>query len=338
MSGSADTGRSLARSARSLLAESAATSWTLFTAMVPVIIAVKVLQEAGAVAPLAGLLAPVMRLVGLPGQTGIIWGTTMLVNLYAGMGAFASLAPALDLSAAQATVLTTMMLVAHSLPVELRITGKAGVRVRAMAPLRVVGALVLGRLLASGYGAAGLLRGAARTVLSAPAGDPSLAEWATGQLRNLLLIFLIIVGLLLLMRALGRLGVTDALTSLLERPLRTLGVGAQAAPITVIGMLLGLTYGGGLIIAEARSGRVSARDVFLGLALMSLCHSLVEDTFLMVALGGHLSGVLVARLAFSLVVVALMGRLLLRVPEAAFRRWLMKAESVGRAPPTGPVM
>ncbi|MCE5335384.1 MAG: hypothetical protein LLG06_12445, partial [Desulfobacteraceae bacterium] len=39
----------------------------LFRIMIPVIIAVKVLQEAGGISVLGNLLSPVMQLVGLPG-------------------------------------------------------------------------------------------------------------------------------------------------------------------------------------------------------------------------------------------------------------------------------
>ena len=35
------------------------------------------------------------------------------------------------------------------------------------------------------------------------------------------------------------------------------------------------------------------------MALMGLCHSLVEDTILMMLLGGHLSGILGGRVVFS---------------------------------------
>jgi hypothetical protein len=44
----------------------------------------------------------------------------------------------------------------------------------------------------------------------------------------------------------------------------------NAAPITIIGMALGLAYGGGLIINEARSRLVSKKDAFLSLSFNGL--------------------------------------------------------------------
>jgi len=65
--------------------------------------------------------------------------------------------------------------------------------------------------------------------------------------------------------------------------------------------------------------------VFFALALMSLCHSLVEDTILMVLLGGHVSGVLIGRAVFSLAVVFLLVRILARVSDAAFAKHFCRA-------------
>jgi hypothetical protein len=76
------------------------------------------------------------------------------------------------------------------------------------------------------------------------------------------------------------------------------------------------------MIQEARSGKMGGRDVFFSIALMGLCHSLIEDSLLMMALGAHLSGTLWARLLFALVVVFLLVKLLRLVPDETFSRFL----------------
>ena len=95
--------------------------------------------------------------MGLPGDTGIVWATAMLTNLYGGIIAFVTLAPEMSLTAAQVTTLTSMMLVAHALPVELRIAQKAGAGALAMGLFRFGGAIVFGGLLHLVYSRAGLL-------------------------------------------------------------------------------------------------------------------------------------------------------------------------------------
>jgi len=101
-------------------------SLDLFKIMIPVVIAVKILQEFNLVGYLAAPLAPIMKLVGLPGEMGLVWATALINNIYSGLIVFLSLAQDQPLTAAQATVLGTMILVAHSMPVELRVVQSSG--------------------------------------------------------------------------------------------------------------------------------------------------------------------------------------------------------------------
>ena len=128
--------------------------------------------------------------------------------------------------------------------------------------------------------------------------------------------------LLLLMRILERLRITVFMDRLLRPLLRLMGIGPKASTIAIIGVTLGISYGGGLIISEARSGRIHKRDVFFALTLMGLAHSLFEDTMLMFMIGGHLSGLLWARGVLALVTVFLLVRLSARLPAAFCDRWL----------------
>ncbi len=70
------------------------------------------------------------------------------------------------------------------------------------------------------------------------------------------------------MRLLERFGIINGLTRLLRPVLTLLGISDRAAPLAIVGMTLGLTYGGGLIIQEARAGHLSRHDVFCALALL----------------------------------------------------------------------
>lgn len=313
---------------RELLGDALRTSGELFRIIVPISLVTRLLQQVGVVDQLGTLLGPVMELVGLPGSIGLVWATAMLTNLYGGMVVFASLAPDLNLTVAQATVLTTMILVAHGLPVEARIAQKAGTRLRAMLLLRVGGALLLGGLLNQIYSLSGTLQQTNQALWSPPPVDPTWSAWLLAELRNMGSIFLIILSLMALLRLLQRVGITDLMTRLLEPVLTLLGMSRKAAPITIIGMTLGLSYGGGLIIQEARTGALSRREVFCSLALMSLCHGLIEDTLVMLLLGGHLSGIFWGRLGFSLLLVFFLGRLLQVLPAAWCERYLFRPAPV----------
>ena len=288
-------------------------SLALFKVMIPIIILVKLLKEFGLIAPLAAPLGPVMELVGLPAGLSLVWATAMLSSIYSGLVVFQVMLPELGpFTQAQATVLAVLVLIAHNLLVEGQVTKRCGVSFWGQNLLRAVGALacawLLNRVLASG----GYLQEPAVMLWNPPSEDGSLVHWAAGEARNLVSIFGIIFALMGLMRVLNALGLTRLMERLLTPLLKVMGIGPTAATVTVIGMTMGLTYGGGLIIHETRAGHISGRDVFASVSLMSLCHALIEDTLLMALIGASAWGTLVARLAFSLVVTAILSRVAAR--------------------------
>ncbi|SKA84182.1 hypothetical protein SAMN02745704_01734 [Paucidesulfovibrio gracilis DSM 16080] len=291
-------------------------SLTLFKVMIPIVFAVRLLQEFDLIRLLADPLGPVMRLVGLPPEMGLVWATALLNNIYSGMIVFLSLVENAPITEAQATVLGVMVLIAHGLPVELSIARKSGPRLFFQGLSRVGGALLLGWLLSQIYTNFDLLQGPANVLLQPEAGTGPVpwGPWILDQAVNLISIYGIILALVGIMRILEAVGVINLANRLLRPLLRIIGIGPKASAITVVGLTLGLSYGGGLIIHGARSGEIDRRDVFYSLTLMGVCHSLVEDTFLLVMLGGHLSGLLWGRLFYSLFFVALLVQLVRYLP------------------------
>lgn len=309
---------------KEILADTLRVTWILFKVIIPVVIVVKVLQELGAVRYIGWALRPLMEFVGLPGSMGIVWATALLTNLYGGIGAFTTLASEAHLTVAQVTILASMMLTAHALPLELRVAQKAGTPPLIMGLLRLGGALVLGSLLNLVYGWTGLLQYPSAAWWPPTPAEASLWVWMWGQLLNLARMFVIVLLLIALMRLLRRLKVLNWIERMLAPLLRLLGMTPAATDITVVGMLLGIGYGGGLIIGHANSGRISKRDVFFSLALMGFCHSLIEDTLLMAALGGHFSGILVGRILFALACSFILVRLCTSLLAGVFARYVCR--------------
>lgn len=325
----------LVDAAKRLLKDAADVSYSLFKVMVPVIIVVKILKEFGGIEIISRLLSPIMQFVGLPGSAAFVWATGMLINYYAGMAAFVSVFADNSITIAQATVLSTMMLLAHGLPVEMRIAQCAGVPLYLTGILRIGGALVLGFLLNQIYTAGHWFQGANQAAWVPPVQDPSLLSWGIAQVKGLVMIFVIIVLLLVLLKILKRLGITDFATRLLNPVLRVLGIGRQASAITIVGMTLGLMYGSGLILKEARSGEIDQRDILFSLCLMGVCHSVIEDTILAALLGGNITGILIGRIVFSVLCTYLLVRVVHACSEAAFRRYFFTSRALGTQPAGG---
>jgi len=72
---------------------------------------------------------------------------------------------------------------------------------------------------------------------------------------------------------------------------------------------MGLQFGGGILIKEVNSGKIDKQSVFLSILMVNLVHAIFEDTLLMLAVGGHYSGVVFARIIFGLVISLLMFKI-----------------------------
>lgn len=300
--------------------------WTLIKITVPILLIVRVIEVLGWVEVLGELIEPVMAVVGLPGETGLVWMASMVGNIYAGMAVFYQLGLAGELTVAQVSILGTLILLAHGLPVEVIIARATGVSIWFTLFLRVGGALLLGVLLHITYSSFDLLQTPSPILWQPDLANATWLDWLVTQLQTIVFAFFMIAGLTLLIRVLRFIGIEKIMHALLSPVLRVLGIGTKAANIMIVGLTLGLSFGGGLLIKESRSGHIGPKDIFLTMAFLSLSHSLIEDTLLILLLGADISAVLWARLAFTLVVAVLLARFADYVP-ASKQRWFYRVPS-----------
>ncbi|UJF23989.1 hypothetical protein L0B52_06505 [Suttonella sp. R2A3] len=283
-------------------------SWALFKILIPVLILVRLLTQWGVIDILAEISVPVMQWIGLPGEASLTWMVTMAAGIYPGMAVFFSSELPYQLSVAQVSVLGALMLISHSLPVEGAIARRVGVRWSVTLSLRVIGGLCYAALLHFMYQLSGWLDGPNTPVVPKIAAELNWREWLITQLQSLWWIFCVISALVVALRLLRFLGIERLIAWLLGPLLRLLGIGKKATDITLIGITLGLSYGGGLLIRDADSGRIPKRDIFTSMCLIGLLHSLIEDTLLILLMGADLSAVVYGRLLFAFVVIALLSR------------------------------
>ena len=312
---------SLKSELKSVFIDASKTSLTLFKIIIPVSIIVKILSELGLVELIGAYLSPVMSVVGLPGDFGIVWATAMITNLYGGLIAFFNLSLINTYTSAEVTILATMMLIAHTLPVEVRIAQKAGVKAWFTILLRVGCAFLAGIILSLFFSSFNILQYENKVLWQPELVDPSLLQWVLDQCRNYAMVFAIILGLMLLMRLLKNIGIMDKLNKKMEPGLRFLGMSKDAAPVTIIGMTLGLSYGSGLIIKEVKDKMLGKKDAFLSLCLMGLSHSLIEDSFLMLAIGANIFGILGFRILFTIVIMLVLIKFFKHISKTVFTRF-----------------
>jgi len=299
-------------------------TFTLFKIMIPIIIIIKVIEEMGGIVLLSEWLSPIMEFVGLPNELGLVWATTILTNIYAGLIVFINLD--MPLTVAQVSILGSMMLLAHSLPIEAAIAKKAGVNLIVTLVIRIGGSLLLAWLLNISYQFGDFLNQPAVIIWQAEASmDSSYLGWGLIQLKNFAVIFVVIAALLFALKVLEILGIEKLMAVLLKPLLRILGISKEATNLTIIGITLGLSFGGGLLINEAKRGHIAARDVFTAIMLLNLLHSLIEDTLLIMLIGADFYTIFWGRLLFSVFVVALIAQLIKRLDNHFCERYFFRS-------------
>lgn len=291
-------------------------TYTLFKIMIPAIIIVKILEEIGFVPYLALFLEPMMTLVGLPKEASLIWAATILASNYTGLVLFFQTFENAPLTVAQTTVLASMMLMAHNMPTECAVAKKAGVKVFYTITMRIVAGFILGWLLHLFYSHNNTLSSTNELIWAPAEVDNSWMGWLVQQIESLFYIFLMIAALVISLRFLKLIGVEALLKIILSPLLKITGIHKDATSFTLVGMTLGLAFGGGLLIEEAKKGVIQKKDIFLSISLLCLCHSLIEDTILMLIMGADLFSILVVRIIFSIALMVLITFVFNRLQES----------------------
>lgn len=309
---------------KTLFDEVVTVSVPLFKLMIPIILLVKVLEEIGAITLLGQWLGPLMALVGLPEEMGLVWAATIATNIYGGMIVLYSVATDNTLTVAQMTVLGGLLLMAHGLPIETRIAQLAGMRMRVAIITRMFGAFAFAWLLHMFYDQTQTLQEPAQMMWQPQPIPDGLVYWFLAQAKALVMIQIVIIILLTFLKIMRMLGVEKVIQWMLRPLLKLVGIGKEATTITLVGITLGIAFGGGLLIKEAHAGHVSKKDVFTSLILLGFCHSLIEDTLLVILLGAHLSGVLWFRLVFAFMFTSAMSYWLTKVGPEFQQKHLMR--------------
>jgi len=274
----------------------------LYKILIPFVFIIKLLEILGIVDIIAKAFAPLMGLIGLPSELGIIWVTAIVINIYAALILLINILPSLDVSVAEITILTVAMLFAHNLLVESAISKSAGVSFVFTSLYRLVSAFLACWVLNLIYSKFNYLQEPFTTSFTLETPQSGLWLWLKDQIFYLFFIFIIVAVLVTILEFLKVIGIERFLKKILIPPLRFFGISESSMNIIIVGMTIGLQFGGGILIKEVNSGKIDKQSVFLSILMINLVHAIIEDTMLMLAVGGHFSGVIFARIIFSLLI------------------------------------
>jgi hypothetical protein len=281
--------------------------WSGFLWMMKIVLPISlftaVLDWSGLLRHLDFLLKPLMGIFSLPPEAALPLVIGMLSSVYGGLAATV----VLPFSAAQATLMAVFILTCHSLIQEGIIQGKSGIHPLKATLVRFGAASVTILLMAPWVGSA--------TVMPAPAGGlptapPAFLEmirhWAETTSLLTVKIFFIIMALLTLLELMKAFGWIHPFVRALGPFLRIMGLDQKVGFLWMTAILFGLSYGGAIIVEEAKSGHLSRDELEILHLSIGMHHSIVEDPPLFLPLGINPFWLYVPRLLMAILTVRLL--------------------------------
>lgn len=133
-----------------------------------------------------------------------------------------------------------------------------------------------------------------------------------GGLKLGLIVFFILVPLMIALELMRQTKTLNWLTDKIHPWTGRIGFTREALVPLIAGFLFGISYGAGVLIPEARSNLISKRQIFLVAVFLALCHAMIEDTLLFMAVGANGLYLFFSRLILAIVFTFLVSRLTAR--------------------------
>ena len=275
------------------------TIWWLLKIILPISLIVSFLQYWGVITQIAGLLSPAFSLIGLPGESAVVFITSIFLPLYGPIAIIATL----PMNMREITILALMCLISHNLFVETAIQKKTGSSALIMFFLRlstsIIGAFVLNLLLPEQIGSAH----AVQKSLEFGNIPDMLRNWIVNAGWLSLKISLIITGLMMLQSILKEFNVLIVISKIFAPLMRMMGLSNDSSFLWFVAQTLGLTYGSAVMIDEVENNSITSESANLLNYHIAINHSLLEDTLLFVAIGVPAGWIIGPRFILAILVV-----------------------------------
>lgn len=290
----------LRRSLKLVLPKALRLGLFLLKIILPISLAVRLLDYFGILEFLAQYLTPIFQYIGLSGNTAIVFLTSMFLPLYAPIAILTSM----DISMREVTILSIMCLISHNLLVETSIQKSTGSSFIKMYSMRLAMSFLVALTLNAILPQNGWPSWNATSTSTAINSLTALLEtWFYSSIKLSIMIVVIISLLMLLQRLLLEYNLLDKIAKPLIPIIKLFGLPASTAFSWIVGNTVGLSYGGAIMIEEVKEGRLSKRDSDLLNHHLAINHSMIEDNLLFIVLGVSASWIILTRLVFAFIVV-----------------------------------
>lgn len=289
----------LKKSVLSAIPEAKKTTVWIIKIIIPVSFIVSLLQYFGIISVIANYLEPLFSIIGLPGESAIVFITSIFLPLYAPI----AIATTLAFGIKEMTILAVMCLISHNLLVESAIQRKAGSNYFVMFTLRILSSFIAAYILYLIIPSNIEGKVAESLVIKYHNLWEMTQNWAMNSFWLIIKIWLIISGLIILQNTLKEFNVLPIISKVFSPIMNVMGMSKNSAFLWFIAQVLGLTYGSAVILNAVSTKEVSAKDADLLNYHIAVNHSTLEDTLLFVAVGVSASWMIIPRFILAIFIV-----------------------------------
>ena len=260
---------------KNTLKEASKSAWLVLKLIIPLYILADILLYFDILQYISFLFEPITDILDLPKEAALGIAAGMLFNIYAGI---AFLAP-LGLNGYEWTILATFLGVAHSLVVESAVMKKIGISYTYSFILRIsmafIAVLPLTLMPESFFNTAIQSNDAITQTTYHDIGDMLTNSLTNATILSIKVIVLVSAIIFLM----AYLKSTKMMQEYQQKVNTSFSIMA--------GLILGITYGAGILIHEAKTGNLSKFDLFYIATFLMICHSIIEDVLLFVIFGAN---------------------------------------------------
>jgi len=267
-------------------------AWIILKLVIPIYILADILYFYNTLSYISFLIEPFTSIIDLPSEVSLAIISGIFLNLYAAV-AFA--AP-LDLTPHQWSILAVFLGVCHSLVVESVIMKKIGISNIFSYSFRFFAGLFLAyitSIMPSSWFSSTLSNDTFSTTTYENINDLLVGSFSSALTLSIKIILLITILIFIMDFIKTR--------KFIQQSAKNVSKGFSI----VVGIFLGITYGAGILINEAKSGSISKEDLFYIGTFLMICHAIIEDTLLFVIFGADFTMVIAIRTIAAIILSSL---------------------------------
>ncbi len=269
--------------------------------LIPVSLTVALLDWTGWLYALDPVFRPVMAVINLPPQAAL----PILSALFSSFYAAVAMMMVIPFTQAQFILMAIFISIAHMLIVEGLVQHKSGMNMAAITTMRLAAACLAVYIVSLFFAETAVPVVMPQNLEAQVPLSTALWEWTLETANLMLRILLIIVSVMIVLESLKQLGLTDRIAALFRPFMVLFGLSPRVATMWVTGVFFGILYGSAVIVEEAGSGRFTEDELKRLHISLGMCHSMVEDPALFLALGIGLQWTVLPRLFAAAMAVQL---------------------------------